>query len=223
MRVAIWGPEASGRAGGVCRVRLVFVLRKGVVVRSGIWGPLLLIVPLLALGIAIGAPRPASAAQNCPGFVEGETIKGSLVVPTGVSCELYDVDVRGDISIAPGGSLQLVNSGVRGSVTGADITFVEILRTEVRGSIDVQGATLGATFVFSEVRGDLNYSGVAGEGAYLQDSTIRRSVTLNDNAMIYVIRVAVRGDLSCWGNGSVGADSGGSTVRGQRLGDCQNL
>ena len=188
-----------------------------------VWGRLLLILPLLAMGIAIEAPAPVSAAEDCPGFVLGETFKGSLVVPTGVTCELYDVDVRGDIFIAPGGSLQVVDSSVRGSITGASITFVEVLRAEVRGSVSVQGATLGATFVFSEVRGDLTYTGIAGEGAYLQDSTVRRSATLNDNAIIYVIRITVRGDLSCAGNGSVGADSGANTVRGQRLGDCSNL
>ena len=88
-----------------------------------VWGRLLLIVPLLALGIAIGEPTPAAAAQDCPGFVDGKTIKSSLVVPAGVSCELYNVDVRGGISVAPGGSLQLVSSEVGGSITGANVTL----------------------------------------------------------------------------------------------------
>ena len=91
------------------------------------------------------------------------------------------------------------------------------------GSVRVQGATLAANFVFSEARGELIYAGVGGEGAYLQDSTIRHSATLNDNAIIYVISVEVRGELSCWGNGSVSADSGGNSVRGKKSGDCQNL
>ena len=175
------------------------------------------------MGIAIGVPAPVSAAQDCPGFVLGETFKGRLVVPTGVSCELYDVDVRGDIFIAPGGSLQVVDLEVRGSITGTNVSIVDILRSEVRGSVTVQGSSLISTLVFSEVRGDLTYSGIAGEGAYLQDSTVRRSVTLNDNAMIYVIRITVRGDHSCWGTGSIGADSGANTVRGQRVGDRWNL
>jgi hypothetical protein len=188
-----------------------------------IWGRLSVLVPLLALGITSWAPAPVSAAQDCSGTFYEETFKGDLVVPAGALCELYDADVRGDIFIAPGGSLQVTQSEVRGSITGADIFYVVVLRSAVRGSVSVQGATGAATFVLSEVRGDLTYSGIAGEGAYLQDSTVRRGVTLNDNAIIDVIRVTVRGDLSCWGNGSVGPDSGDNTVRGQRSGDCQNL
>ena len=71
---------------------------------------LLLVVPLLAAGIALGASTPAAAAQNCTTPVAGGTIKGGIVVPTGARCYLSGVAVRGGVTVAPGAFFQ-ANSG----------------------------------------------------------------------------------------------------------------
>jgi hypothetical protein len=69
------------------------------------WAGLLLIAPLLAASVAIGAFVPARAAEACSTVINGQTIKQSIVVPTNAICILHDTVVRGGVTVEAGGSL----------------------------------------------------------------------------------------------------------------------
>ena len=84
---------------------------------------LLMIVPLLAGGLAVSAPGQAAAAYACDRTIQGGTIKDNVVVVTGEPCILQGVSVRGSVTTNPGTSLVIV------------------LGTEIRGTVSAVGAS----------------------------------------------------------------------------------
>ena len=172
---------------------------------------LLLVVPLLAAGIALGASTPAAAAQNCTTPVAGGTIKGGIVVPTGARCYLSGVAVRGGVTVAPGAFFQ-ANSGteIRGAVTATEPAEFSISESVVHGAVTVaDGTNMAFLEVWSsEVRGDLVLTGndTFDRWISLQGNTVRGSIVLRDNTVpetgggFEVQGNAIGVDLDCSGN-----------------------
>src|SRR5215213_4238418 len=77
---------------------------------------LLLAVPLLAAGLAIGGPSAASAATACSEatpIAPGVTVRDSVVVPEGAVCYLEDgAVVRGGINILPGALVYILSGAM---------------------------------------------------------------------------------------------------------------
>ena len=176
---------------------------------------LLLVVPLLAAGIALGAPAPAEAAFVCSTpveSIEGGTIYDSIVVQADQYCSLHDVTVRGGVTVAPGGSFVALNSEIRGSVSSIGAGQVYIDLGVVRGSVTVTGA--GVAFLSADVRGNVTLNG-SQEYATLAYATIRGSATLNDNVELSFYDTRIAANLTCLGNGTI-IEGLGVVVGGKR-------
>lgn len=164
---------------------------------------LLLVVPLLAAGIAMGAVRPASAAVVCNTGSHGDpltgVIKESIVVPANADCVLVGATVRGGVTVGAGAYFSADNSEIRGSVTGAGVSQVVIAYGVVRGSVTFTDATDLVEVFQTEVRGDVSITG--SQQAALGRSTVRGSATLNNNGRVVVGFATVGANLTCAGNG----------------------
>ena len=185
----------------------------------------LLIVPLLAAGIALGAPRPAAAAALCdtgPVTVIGATIKDNVVVKSGKMCNLEDVTIQGGVTVEPGGAFSAIESEIRGSVSGTDVNSFLIYGGVVRGGVTVAGASLYLSIKFAEVRGSVALSEAATFSG-INGSSVRGSVTMNDNPEIHVGGNTIGGHLACANNDSATNYGDPSTVGGVKSGDCANL
>jgi hypothetical protein len=195
---------------------------------------LLLVVPLLAAGIALGAPRPAAAATLCntgPGNFRSDVIRDSVVVEAGTFCGLSGAVVRGGVTVEPGAAFSAQNgTEIRGSVTAtAPSGHFVIADSVVRGDLTVTGGTGLGVFAIqdSQVRGDLVVTGnIAGMQIDVLRNTVRGSLVLRDNTAIEILVAAnaVEGDLDCAGNNSdPSAGPNPNTVGGAKLGQCANL
>ena len=97
----------------------------------GMWVRLVVAVPLLAVELAFGAPKGASAAAICgdtPSGVEEitGTVKDSLVVPVNSLCRLIGATIRGGVTVGAGAALNSERSEIRGAVSGAGVVYVDI-------------------------------------------------------------------------------------------------
>ncbi len=201
--------------------------------RRGIVGRLLLVVPLLAAGLALGAPRPAAAAFACTTDIIGGTIKESVVVSAGTSCTLNGAVVRGGVTIEPGARFQANNgTEIRGAVTATAPSSFFIANTVVRGGVTVTGGTDMASLTVrdSQVRGDLVLTGnvtTVGRGIEVLRNTVRGSVVLRNNMTGILISVeanAIEVNLDCSGNTPDPTDVGHpNTVGGVATGECVGL
>lgn len=182
---------------------------------------LLIAVPLVLAGLALGAPVSASAPYACTGYVEHIRIKTDVVVPGGQACILFDVTVRGGVTIEAGGDFRAIATEIRGPVAGAGIGVLEIAGGVVRGDVTVAVST--SVFIDEVVvRGDVALSG-ASDNAQLSSSTVRGRVTFADNAAAYIMDNTIGTDLACSGNGSVTNLDLPNTVGGTVSPDCAAL
>ena len=185
----------------------------------------LLIVPLLAAGIAIGAAKPVSAAVVCGDTLGVEeitgTVKDSLVVPPAGVCRLIGAVIRGGVTMGAGSILIIfANSEVRGAVSGTGVADLNLRNSVVRGSVTVSGEIMDVRD--STVRGDVALSGAI-RGVVVEFSTVRGSVILERNNEIDVQSNAIDVDLRCSGNLLVSGFSGGNIVGGVATGECAGL
>jgi hypothetical protein len=179
---------------------------------------LLLVVPLLAAGIALGAPSPAAAAYRCdrtisPNTIPSGTIKDSVVVPSGERCCMSLITVRGGVTVEPGGELYATTGEIRGSISANGAFAVTVAGMVVRGSVTAVNTIEWVDVTDSEIRGDVVVDGANVESLY-RASTIRGSLRLNAVALAYV----------CTNMGSVtNLFDEPNTVGGVRSGDCAGL
>lgn len=185
---------------------------------------LLVIVPLLAgaLAVGLGAPEPAAAARSCGyangdvEYIEGGTVKDSLVVPPGLACYVYGAVIRGGVTVGSGAKFYAEDAEIRGSVSGVATEYVDITGSVVRGSFTVTD-TLGTPGGFgtavglklSEVRGDVVVTDNTGPGVnilQITQNTVRGSVVFTGNRSTGSIGIAdnaIGVDLVCADNSPV--------------------
>jgi hypothetical protein len=192
------------------------------------WVRLLFVVPLLAAGIALGAPSPAAAAFVCdqtisPRTIPNGTIKDSVVVPSGERCFMSLITVRGGVTVEPGGELYATTGEVRGSISATGAFAVTVAGMVVRGSVTAVNTIEWVDVTDSEIRGDVVVDGANVESLY-RASTIRGSLRLNAVALAYVSKNVIEVDLVCTNMGSVtNLYDEPNSVGGVRSGDCAAL
>ena len=169
----------------------------------GMWVRLMVMLPMLAALLALGAPKGASAATVCGDTQIGleeitGTIRDSIVVPADALCVLSGATVRGGVTVQEGGALYSEFSEIRGSVSGAGVDTLDIWGGVVRGSVTVSGATAYAIVESAEVRGNVVITG-AGDATL----NVGGSATLNTNGVVNVHSSTIAANLSCAGNSTV--------------------
>jgi hypothetical protein len=192
---------------------------------------LLLVVPLLAAGLALGSPRLASAARVCANEVITGTVKDNIVVAAGTQCTICGAVVRGGVTVEPGGELTASGAEIRGSVSAEGATVVTLSGGVVRGGVTVTGMLAGfpsLQVIEVEVRGDLVVSGNTGTYIQLYGNTVRGSLVIRDNRespFFWVATNVVDVNLDCSDNDPVQALLGfpANTAGGAKLGQCENL
>lgn len=200
------------------------MIRKTTLVR------LLFVVPLLAAGIALGAPSPAAAALVCndPSQQFDVTYKGNVVVPANGVCDLYDALIRGSVTAEPGAIVNVVGSEVRGSIVATNPATFVLIQTVVRGSVTATGSASSATVSSSEVRGDVVLTDIVGASigttVIFVDTVVRGNATVSRNAVspgagIDISLNTIAGNLICEGN-SPDPMGGSNSVGGVRTGQC---
>ncbi len=188
---------------------------------------LLFVVPLLAVGIALGTPSPAAAAGECANQTLTGTIKTGLVVPAGTTCSLQLADVRGSVTVEAGGILFSTFSEIRGSVTATNPHTVLIQGGVVRGSVSVTGGTATVHVLEAEVRGNISFvSNHVSVSTEVSSAIVRGNVTVAGNTAPFNIvkNNNISGNLDCTSNSPVVTNSGlANTVGGAKTGECALL
>lgn len=192
---------------------------------------LLLIVPLLAAGLALGSPRPASAARVCANEVITGKVSESVVVEANQRCDLSNADIRGGVSVGPGGELYADGTEIRGSVTAAGAVVVRLSGGVVRGSVTVTGMSAGFPLLQvldTTVRGGLIVSGNSNTYIQIYGNTVRGNLIITDNqasAYFWVATNAIAANLDCSGNDPAPSLLGfpANSAGGAKLGQCESL
>ena len=204
-------------------------------------GRVLLIVPLLAAALALGWARPAAAAYTCTESTRpapGSTIRDSIVVPPGESCELGEVTVRGGVTVAPGARIATFRGEIRGALTIDGAALILINGTVVRGPLSVTNSSPTSFFIEdSEIRGDLVLIGnTIGEAQYIEVvfNEVRGNLIFSNNTLgrpetgssfANIAGNAISQDLICEGNNHtprLGSNPPNS-VRGSATSQCAGL
>ncbi len=169
-------------------------------------------------------------------FIENQTLRGDVVVPSGVDCTFVGSTIKGDLMVMPNESPDGYTGGFLGDgskVTG-DVTVgsssVLVVFTPpsdwgyegptsvVRGDVECDSCGFTGIF-FSKVRGDVTLEG-ASAGEFIGNS-IRGDMTLEDNQGIALFDNVIKGDLECEGN--TPAPIGGNNKADEKEGQCSNL
>jgi hypothetical protein len=191
---------------------------------------LLLTATLLVVAIGCGGVSPAAGASvfTCTGFVGQETIRANVVVPDGAFCFFLGSDVRGGVTVEAGGSLRAEQAEFRGDITSEGHYQFLVNDGVVRGSIFATGGT-GYTAVSGPVvRGNVTLVDNGGESVGVFQTTVRGSVTVNDNVVDTSPLIAendIRVDLACTDNLPAPSTQTflPSAVGGTKSGQCAGL
>lgn len=206
--------------------------------RRILWIRLLLVVPLLAAGLAL-RPSRAAAATVCDtggSGVRSGVIKDSVVVRSGTTCNLEGAVVRGGVTVEPGAELVAYQgTEIRGSVSATAPAAVGIFVSVVRGSVTVTGGVASGRSIRiqdNDIRGDVVLTGVTVDAADIQvgNNDVRGSVILRQNSFttfgeIYVFANEIGANLDCADNSPDPSLDGNTanTVAGAKLGECAGL
>lgn len=193
---------------------------------------LLLVIPMLAAGLALGAPTPAAAALVCEtGRFESfsGTFKGDIVVLAGGNCILSGAVVRGGVTVQTGARFSIsAGTEIRGSVTMTDTRDFDIISSVVRGGVTGTGFSGGAddgsfSIELSEIRGDVVLTGLSAHFVQITRNTVRGSMILRNNtprSQVTVTENTISVNLECTGNLPLPLNLRPNTVGGVTTGDC---
>lgn len=192
---------------------------------------LLLVVPLLVAGLALGSPRSASAARVCANEVISGTVSDSIVVAANQQCTLSNAVIRGGVTVEPGGELEASGTEIRGPVTATGATIVELNGGVVRGGVTVTGMSAGfplLQILEVTVRGDIIVSGNANTYIQIYANTVRGSMIFSGNqasAFFWVATNVVNVNLDCSGNDPAPSLLGfpANSAGGAKTGQCEFL
>ncbi len=174
--------------------------------------------------------------QNPFYLILNQTLKGDVVVPSGVECTFVESTVKGDLTVmdneSPGestGGFVFDGSKVTGDVTVGSSSVLVVFTppsdwgyegptSVVRGDVECDSCGFTGIF-FSKVRGDVELEG-ASAGEFIGNS-IRGDMTLEDNQGIALFDNVIKGDLECEGN--TPAPIGGNNKADEKEGQCSHL
>lgn len=158
-------------------------------------------------GVAV-ASSALAGSTTCTGTITSETIASNLVVPSGASCILVNVEVDGNISVEAGATLAFgilasyphITNYVYGNVEGNQAASVSLAFAFVDGNVTVDDS---ASVAIDRV-------------------LISQNARFGGNDFLFFHDVGVGKNLSCTNNGSVQLFFVG--VGGHASGQCaQNL
>lgn len=149
-------------------------------------------------------------------FIFNETLRGDVVVPSGVDCTFVGSTIKGDLTVMPNESPDVFTGGflfdgskVTGDVTVGSSSVLVVFTppsdyqgptSVVRGDVECESCLFMGIF-FSKIRGDVTLTGIF-DGTFIEQSTIRGDLEIVDSfsqpesAPILVAGNLIKGDLT---------------------------
>lgn len=177
----------------------------------------------LAAALVAGGAAPARAAFVCTQFISETTIKDSLTVPAGVTCDLRNVVVRGSVTVEQGATFSAFDTEIRGSFAATGHAELDLRDVVIRGNVTaIDGGS--ASFLSVQARADMVVSGNVGFANQVVGADVQGSLTFSDNTQTDDSSFQIRGNvvrinLICEGN-SPEPQVSFNTVGGVATGQC---
>lgn len=169
----------------------------------------LAIVNLAAVGL-VATPSEAQVI-TCTSTLSDQTIAASVVVPSGMACELVNVEVVGRLDVQDTANLFLQSSRIRGPLTVTANSFVDAFQSRVDGLTTLTNAyglravssrfdrlidTRGGGFIFSD--DSTHWGGVRSEGGetVIEQGVVLGSVWTSGDVHTDLFDTAVFGPIS---------------------------
>ena len=154
----------------------------------------LMLTILIALSAGMAGPASArSGSTVCTDVISNTTIRGDLIVPKGVYCELNGVTVMGDVRIHERSTFAPYDSTIKGGITGNSIELLHLLNTTVGERIRVS-SPVSVWIERGKLRGDIRVSD--GLDVRVLDSQVSGSVTLQrTNGATYLCGTTITRDV----------------------------
>jgi hypothetical protein len=198
----------------------------------------------VAVGGAVAIATPGFAAVTCPpGGISGQTISGSVIVPSGVSCDIVNSQIGGSVTVQPGGATNIESSTIGGNLTsasGADAGghTVVMQNSVIRGKVHVTDSAGKVDIGIgggNRISGGVYLSGNAGPvllrnnhgSCNIGSCYIGGSATVSNNGSgtsatgTTIVSNTIRAALSCTGNNP--APTGSANTAASKSGQCSSL
>lgn len=167
----------------------------------------LLLTSLAALfSIAMFSSAYAEKTFICDSYIENQTIDAEVIVPSGETCEFYEITVNGNITVQKDANFTvLTSSTINGNISANQAAEIHITELHLYGNISITNSNnvdiQQATVIFGNAFFERN------ELVDLFEQAIFGNAVISQNNYVYVADIGIQGNLILVKNGLVEASS----------------